>query len=109
MPKMRYHVFVCTAAKPDKAPQGYCQKKGGIEVFNAFFNEIQERELGTEGVQITCTSCLGLCPTEGPCAVVYGTECPDGVWYAKLDEEAVEEICEQHLEGGTPVEKYIAG
>jgi (2Fe-2S) ferredoxin len=43
---------------------------------------------------------------DGPCTVIYGSEAPGGVWYGKLDEAAVEEICEQHLEGGTPVEKY---
>lgn len=107
MAAIRHHVMVCTACKHDKAPQGFCQKKGGIDVMNKFIQEVEERELSSEGVQITCTSCLGLCPTEGPCAVIYGSENPGGVWYGQLDEDKVEEICEEHLEeGGSPVEKY---
>jgi (2Fe-2S) ferredoxin len=50
---------------------------------------------------VTNTGCFGICD-KGPVAVVY----PEGVWYGNLDEDKVEEICEKHLEGGTPVEAY---
>jgi len=96
----KYHVFVCTACKLKGEPHGFCYKKGGVEVLQKFVQEIDDRDLGSDCL-ITYTSCLGICK-EGPCAVVY----PEGIWYGKLDEDAVEEICEQHLEGGTPVEKY---
>jgi (2Fe-2S) ferredoxin len=38
-----------------------------------------------------------------PIAVVY----PEGVWYGGLTPEAVEEIMDQHIEGGGVAEKYI--
>jgi (2Fe-2S) ferredoxin len=62
--------------------------------------EIEGRDLSSECL-LTNTGCFGVC-SKGPIAVVY----PEGVWYGGLDESAVEEICEGHLEGGAPVEKY---
>jgi (2Fe-2S) ferredoxin len=63
--------------------------------------EIEERELSGE-VMLTNTGCFGICD-KGPIAVVY----PEGVWYGKLDEDAVEEIMDSHIEGGTPVTDYL--
>jgi (2Fe-2S) ferredoxin len=104
MISIKYHIFVCTACKVKGEPTGFCYKKGGQEVLQKFIQEIDDRGLGSDCL-VTYTSCFSMCK-DGPCTVIYGSEAPGGVWYGKLDEDAVEEICEQHLEGGTPVEKY---
>jgi (2Fe-2S) ferredoxin len=62
--------------------------------------EIDARDLSADCL-VTNTGCCGVCD-KGPVAVVY----PEGVWYGNLDEDAVETICEQHLEGGKPVQEY---
>jgi (2Fe-2S) ferredoxin len=63
--------------------------------------EIEERELSGE-VMLTNTGCFGICD-RGPVVVVY----PEGIWYGGLDADAVEEIMEKHIEGGSPVETYL--
>jgi (2Fe-2S) ferredoxin len=77
-----------------------CFQKGSVGLVEKFIEEIEDRDLTAQSM-VTNTGCFGICD-KGPIAVVY----PEGVWYGKLDETAVEEICEQHLEGGIPVEKY---
>jgi (2Fe-2S) ferredoxin len=62
--------------------------------------EIDSRELASD-CMVTNTGCFGICD-KGPIAVVY----PEGVWYGGLDGDAVEEICEKHLENGEIAEKY---
>jgi (2Fe-2S) ferredoxin len=47
------------------------------------------------------TGCFGIC-SRGPVAVVY----PEGTWYGALTVDAVEEIMDQHIEGGSAAVKY---
>jgi (2Fe-2S) ferredoxin len=66
-----------------------------------FMEEIEDRDLTSE-CMVTNTGCFGIWD-KGPIAVVY----PEGIWYGNLTEEAVEDICEKHLEGGIPVKEYM--
>lgn len=96
----KYHIFVCSSSRINGTQKGFCHTKGSVSLLQKFMEEIEDRDL-TADCMITNTGCFGICD-KGPIAVIY----PEGIWYGNLDEDAVEEICEQHLEGGTPVEEY---
>jgi (2Fe-2S) ferredoxin len=100
MASPKRHIFVCNSCKISGAPKGFCNQKGSPKLLQKFIEEIDDRELSSDCI-VTATSCFQICG-KGPIAVVY----PEGVWYGGLDEDAVAEICEKHLEGGTPVEEY---
>jgi (2Fe-2S) ferredoxin len=99
MVQPKYHVFVCTSGRINGTQKGFCHQKGAVDLAQKFMQEIDEREL-TSDCLLTNTGCFGVCD-KGPIAVVY----PEGVWYGGLDGDAVEAICEEHLEGGAPVER----
>jgi len=48
------------------------------------------------------TTCLGPC-NFGASVVVY----PEGVWYGRVGVKDVEEIVDQHIVGGKPVERLL--
>jgi (2Fe-2S) ferredoxin len=77
-----------------------CFQKGSVGLVQKFLEEIEDRDL-IDDCMVTNTGCFGICD-KGPVAVIY----PEGTWYGNLDEDAVEEICEQHLENGNPVDAY---
>ncbi|MDR0571028.1 MAG: (2Fe-2S) ferredoxin domain-containing protein [Clostridiales Family XIII bacterium] len=97
----KYHIFICNSCKIKGEPKGFCNQKGSPTLLQKLIEEIDDRELSSDCL-VTATSCFQICD-KGPIAVVY----PEGVWYGNLDEKAVEEICERHLEGGTPVEELM--
>ncbi len=66
-----------------------------------FMEEIEEREIGGE-VFINNTGCFGICE-KGPIVVVY----PDNVWYGSVTPDDVEEILDEHIEGGNVVERLV--
>ncbi|WRS27603.1 2Fe-2S ferredoxin [Oscillospiraceae bacterium MB08-C2-2] len=96
----QYHIFVCTSCRINGVQKGFCSTKGSPELVEKFMEEIEDRDL-SGNCMVTNTGCFGICD-KGPIAVVY----PQGVWYGGLTEEAVEEIVEQHIEGGTVVLQY---
>ena len=97
----KYPIFICTSCRINGTQQGYCYQKGAVNLVQKFMEEIEDREL-TGDCMITNTGCFGICD-KGPIAVVY----PEGIWYGNLDQDAIERICEEHLEGGTPVKEYM--
>ncbi len=99
MPKPKYHILVCTTARPPGNPRGSCGEKGSNEIIPAFFEEIEKRMLFGQ-ILITESSCLGPCPI-GATVVVY----PDGVWYKGVKPSDVGEIMEEHIANGKPVER----
>ncbi len=54
-------------------------------------------------VKRTRTHCMVACRNNGPIMVVY----PEGVWYNRVDEAAVERIINEHLVGGQEVHELI--
>lgn len=102
MPKPLKHVFVCSQARPPGHPRGSCQQKGGSEVLQAFWAELQKRNCWDK-VAITYSGCLGPCDS-GTNVLVY----PDSVLYNGVTAADVVEIFDTHLLGGEPVARLKA-
>ncbi len=57
--------------------------------------------LDSSEVRANRAGCFGVCE-QGPIMVVY----PEGVWYCRLDEAAIDRIIEEHFKGGRIVEEF---
>jgi len=99
MSKPEKHVFVCSQTRPAGHPRGCCAQKGGNDLVQAFWKELQQRNL-YDKIAVTYSGCLGPCDG-GPNVVVY----PDGVMYSKVTKDDVTAIFDEHLLGGQPVER----
>lgn len=89
----RAHVLVCGGTP--------CHLKGCRAVKDALIAEVNKAGLSSE-IRILETGCLGPCD-QGPMMVVY----PEGVMYARLQPEYMNEIVTSHLLKGRFVQKYI--
>lgn len=101
MPPYSRHVFVCTNRRPDGHPKGDCAHKGGEAVTQKFKEAMAQRGL-KGGMRANSSGCLDTCAF-GVSVVVY----PEGTWYAGVKAEDVDEIVEQHLVGGKPVDRLL--
>ncbi len=99
MSKPEKHVFVCSQTRPDGHPRGCCAQKGGSDLLQVFWKELQKRNL-FDKISITYSGCLGPCDG-GPNVVVY----PEGVMYSQVTKDDVAAIFDEHLLGGQPVER----
>ena len=102
MAKPQKHVFVCAQNRPPGQPRGACTHKGGADVLQAFWQELQKRNL-FERVSVTYSGCLGPCD-QGANVLVY----PEGVLYSGVGVADVAEIYDTHLVGDTPVARLRA-
>ena len=99
MPAFERHVFVCHNTRPEDAPRISCTRDGKSELFTQL--QQQAKAAGLAGrVRINKAGCLDQCE-HGPMMVVY----PEAVWYGNLKPEDAAEIVEQHLVGGSPVQR----
>lgn len=101
MQKPKYHILVCTSSRPNGRGQGFCHANAGVEILMRLAEEIDDRELGGE-VFLNNTGCFGICE-KGPVVVVY----PDNVWYGSVTPDDVDEIMDEHIEGGNVVDRLI--
>ena len=99
MNKPKYHILVCTSSRVNGQQKGFCHTKASVDIINNFIEEIEDRGLGGE-VMVSNTGCLALCD-KGPVVVVY----PGGVWYGGVTPDDVEEIMDQHIEGGNVLKR----
>lgn len=99
MNKPRCHIFVCTSSRVNGQQKGFCHAKASVDIVNSFMEEIEDRGLSGE-VMVSNTGCFALCE-RGPIVVVY----PDKVWYGGVNRDDVEEIMEEHIEGGNVVKR----
>ncbi len=90
---IRSYVMVCCGTG--------CTSNHSTAVMEAFENQIKEKQLDDE-IKIVKTGCLGLC-SKGPMVIVH----PEGVFYAQVQPEDVEEIVTEHLLKGRVVTRLL--
>ncbi len=97
----RHHVFFCTNLRDDGRQS--CGQCGASEVRAYAKARIKALGLSGEGgVRINTAGCLDRCAM-GPVLVVY----PEAIWYSYVDTSDIDEIIEQHLQNGQPVERLM--
>jgi len=78
-----------------------CHASKSLEIEQRLKTEIAKRRL-REKVMLIETGCNGFC-AQGPVMVIY----PGGIFYQYLDPDDVDEIIEQHVLRGNPVERLM--
>lgn len=101
MAQFHRHVFVCINERPEGHPRGCCATKGGQAVADALKAGLHARGLKRMS-RINKAGCLDQCAA-GVTLVVY----PEAVWYGGVTLEDVDEILDQHVVGGRPVERLV--
>jgi (2Fe-2S) ferredoxin len=101
MGKFAKHIFICTNQREPLDSRGSCGERGGLEVAEAFKKKLHDA--GQKRiVRPNKAGCLDQC-AKGVCLVVY----PEQVWYGKVTLADVDEIVQQHILGGKPVERLL--
>ena len=89
----RSHVLVCAGTG--------CTSSHSLRIIENFHKKLEETGYDKE-VQVIRTGCFGLCAA-GPVVVVY----PEGIYYSHVKPEDVEEIVNEHIIKGRPVQRLI--
>jgi (2Fe-2S) ferredoxin len=94
-----HHVFFCCNQR-DGGRQ-CCNDHAASEVRDYAKQRVKELGLSGEGkVRVNMAGCLDRCDS-GPVMVVY----PEAVWYTYVDRSDIDEIIDEHLVNGRPVER----
>jgi (2Fe-2S) ferredoxin len=95
----RHHLFFCTNLRTDG--RACCAHHDAQRL--CVYAKLRLKALGLAHageVRVNSAGCLDRCAL-GPTLVVY----PEGIWYTYVDEHDLDEIIEQHLIAGKPVER----
>jgi (2Fe-2S) ferredoxin len=101
VPSFKRHIFVCINERSSDHPKGCCLARGGAAVRDGLKAELKKRGL-SKVVRANNAGCLDQCE-HGVTVVVY----PEQVWYGGVTPADIEEIVEQHLIGGKPVQRLL--
>jgi (2Fe-2S) ferredoxin len=94
----RHLFFCCNQRDADRA---CCNNHGAHEMRDYAKGRIKQLGLAGKGkVRINQAGCLDRCE-EGPVIVVY----PEEVWYTYVDRQDIDEIIDEHLVNGRPVDR----
>jgi (2Fe-2S) ferredoxin len=95
----KHHVFFCLNRRDP--PEACCANHNSEAMKDYAKGRIKKLGIkGEGGVRINSAGCLDRCEL-GPCVVVY----PEGVWYTYVDEKDIDEIIDEHLVKGRPVDR----
>jgi (2Fe-2S) ferredoxin len=101
MPRFKKHIFICENLRGSGHPRGSCAEKSSKELRELFKKKIAILNLQIE-VRVNSCGCLDACEF-GPTVLIY----PEQIWYGGVKSEDIDEIVEQHLERGKPVDRLI--
>ena len=94
-----HHVFFCCNQRD--GGRSCCNDHAASEVRDYAKKRVKELGLSGEGkVRVNMAGCLDRCDS-GPVMVVY----PEAVWYTYVDRSDIDEIIDEHLVNGRPVER----
>jgi (2Fe-2S) ferredoxin len=96
---IKHHVFFCCN---QRAPGEECCANNNANEMRDYAKK-RIKKLGLSGpgsIRINQAGCLDRC-SEGPVIVVY----PDETWYTYVDQSDIDEIIDEHLVKGKPVER----
>lgn len=99
MPGYSHHLFVCLNEREKSAPRGSCGQEHAEKLRSALKDAV--KDAGLKGsVRINAAGCLDQCE-HAPVLVVY----PEAVWYGFVHARDAQEIVQEHLLNGRPVER----
>jgi (2Fe-2S) ferredoxin len=99
--KFQKHLFICVNERDPSDPKGCCASKGSKDVAAALKSKLHA--LGLKRiVRANKAMCLDQC-AQGVTMVVY----PEATWYGHVTVADVDQIVEEHLVGGRPVERLV--